>query len=270
MVPLVNSLVPLGLLAAVSLGCAAVFPEVSTPLRAPPAGYSLEPAPPADVVYVHFEGAVIPKKTRDGRRWDSVGGEAPDPYAKLLVNGKEVIVTPIQSDTVTPTWPDQERANYRIRPTDVVVVQLWDSNPLNNHPICSQKIVDFVGAATSDQPTLEVNCDNGGRVVLVVRPARGKLGLGFFYEVGANAAHVTRVLESSPAGRAGLAVGDELVRVQGVDVRTMEDGRLKSLINSHATLGLELVLKSSSGKEKRVTLREGAVYPLESEGIPLD
>jgi hypothetical protein len=58
-----------------------VFPEVSAPLRKPPAEYVLAPPPPADLYYIRLLGADIPTRTRDGRQWDSGGGAAPDPFA---------------------------------------------------------------------------------------------------------------------------------------------------------------------------------------------
>jgi hypothetical protein len=258
------------LFAIVSVGCGAVFPEVATPLRAPPPGFRMEPPPPGDVYFVRFKQAVIPKKTRDGRRWDSVGGEAPDPLAKIIVNGKDLIVTPLESDTLNPTWPDQELANYRIRGTDRVVVELWDSNPLNNLPICSEAITDINAAALSDEPFLAINCDNGGRIELVVQPAHGKLGLGISYELRTDQAFFTRVLKESPGGRAKLRSGDEILSVQGKRVAGMEEGKLQSLINANAALGVKFSVRSGDEPPRDVTIKDGSVFPLHDEDVPLE
>jgi hypothetical protein len=255
--------------ASFSLACGAVYPEVSTPLRTPPADFRLQPPPPTDVYFIRFKQAVIPKKTRDGRRWDSVGGEAPDPYAKIMVNGKDLIVTSLQSDTLTPTWPDQEPANYRIRASDRVVVELWDSNPLNNLPICSEAIIDIGAAAASEEPFLEIACDNGGRVELIVDPAHGKLGLGIQYELRTEQAFLTRVLKESPGGRAKLRAGDEILSVQNTPVATMEDGKLQSLINANASLGVKISVRSGDEAPREVTIRDGSVFPLHDEGVSL-
>lgn len=249
------------------LGCGAVYPEVSPPLRTPPADFRLVPPPPPDVFYFRFAGADIPAKTRDGRHWN--GGEAPDPFAKLIMNGKDLIVTSVEGDTLRPTWPDQERANYRFRESDVLSIEVWDSNPLNNHPICREKLTSFHDFLQGDEPYMEVECDNGGRVRLIVEPAHAKLGLGLYYELRTGQAVITRVLAESPAGRAGLHAGDELVMVQGQPVRTMEDGKLQSLINANASVGVKLAVKDASGT-RDVTIRDGAVYPLSGEGVPLE
>jgi len=261
------------LLLALSLGlsaCSAVYPEYAVPLRAPPAGFELAPPPPPDLFYFRFDGADIPTLTRDGRPWGSSGGSAPDPFAKLILNGKDLIVTSVQSDTLRPTWPDQERANYRFRPSDTLTVELWDSNPLNNHPICREKVQRFADFVQGDGPIMEIECDNGGRVRLLVEPAHGKLGLGLYYELRTRQAFVTRVLVESPAARAGLHAGDEIVAAQGQPVAAMEEGKLQSVINANSSVGVKLSVKSDAGAPREVTLRDGAVYPVAGEGIPLE
>ncbi len=251
-------------------GCSAVYPELSPPLRTPPADFKLVPPPPPDLFYVRFAGADIPTHTRDGRHWDATGGDAPDPFAKLILNGKDLIVTSVESNTIRPTWPDQDRANYRFRPSDVLQIEIWDSNPLNNHPICREKLPSLRDFLATDEPYLEVECDNGGRVRLVVEPAHAKLGLGLYYELATQQAFVTRVIAESPAARGGLHVGDEIVGAQGLPVATMEEGKLQSLINSNSGVGVKLSLKSGSGPVRDVTIRDGAIYPLAGEGIPLE
>jgi hypothetical protein len=251
-----------------SAACGVVYPEVQTPLRTPPPGFSLVPPPPDDLIYLRFHGAVIPTKTVDGREWDSVGGAAPDPFAKLLVNGKEIIVTPVESDTLRPKWGDQVRANYRIKRGSAVKVEVWDKNPINSRPICTEDIKNLHDEVNTDHP-LEITCESGARVELIAEPAHGRLGLGFYYELRTEGAAVTRVIEESPARRAGLAPGDEIVRVQGQDVLTMEDGKLQSLINANASIGVELTVRRGE-QSREVKLKNGSIYPLVSEPIVID
>ncbi len=262
-----SALLLLGLSVA---GCVAVYPELSPPLRTPPVDFRLVPPPPPDVFYFRFAGADIPTRTRDGRHWDAVGGEAPDPFAKLLLNGKEIIVTSVEGDSIRPTWPDQERANYRFRASDLLSIEVWDSNPLNNHPICRQKVPSLHDFVQGDEPYMEIECDNGGRVRLIVQPAHARLGLGLFYELRTGGAFITRVISESPAGRAGLHAGDEIVKAQDQPVDKMEDGKLQSLINANASVGVKLAVQAASGPLREVTIRDGAIYPIAGEGIPLE
>jgi hypothetical protein len=251
-----------------STACGVVYPEVQTPLRTPPPGFSLVPPPPEDVLYLRFEGATIPKRTVDGREWDSVGG-APDPFAKLLVNGKEIIVTSVESDTLRPKWGDQVRANYRIQKGSAVKVQVWDKNPITSHPICSEDIQNLHAEVSTEHP-LEIACESGAQVRLIVEPAHGRLGLGLYYELHTEGAYVTRVLQESPARRAGLAAGDEIEKVQGQDVLTMEEGKLQSLINANASLGIEMMVKRGGEQPRQVKLRDGAIYPVVGEPVAIE
>lgn len=252
-----------------TIACGAVYPQLGTPVRTPPAGARLTPPPPEDLLFIEFAGATIPRKTRDGRSWDSVGGSLPDAFAKLIVDGQVILETPVQSNTLTPTWPDQRKANYRVHPGAAVKVELWDSNPINNHPICVADVPEFFSAVSVDAP-LTVSCNSGAELKLWVQPAHGRLGVGLFYELRREDILITRVLHESPAARLGLRPGDQLLKIQGKDVKTMADGEAQSLINANAATGVALKVRKQDGAESELTLKEGAIYPTVEEGIPVD
>jgi len=250
------------------VACGAVYPEISTPVRA--AGTRrLEPPPPPDLVFLKFANAHIPKHTRDGRQWDSVGGSAPDPFAKLLIDDKEILLTPVQANTLTPTWPDQKLGNYRIPQGVPVRVELWDSNAINNHPICVETIGNILAEASEEQ-NLELRCDSGAMIEIVVQPAHAKFGLGLYYELGTDDIHVTRVIGESPAGRAKLSRGDQLLRIQGRDVKGMDPETARSLINSNVSTGVTFKVRHLDGSEADVTLKDGPIYPTIDEDVPVE
>jgi hypothetical protein len=251
------------------LGCGAVYPQLETPVRNPPAHVVLVPAPPEDLLFLKFGGAVIPSRTRDGRNWDAVGGSLPDAFAKLIVDGKVVLETPVQSNTLTPTWPEQRRANYHVRMGASARVELWDSNPINNHPICQADVPELHGEVSTELP-VQVNCNSGAELKLIVQPAHGKLGIGLFYELQREEVVVTRVLSESPAARAGLSRGDQLLKIQGKAVKTMADGEAQSLINANAVTGVHLLVRRRDRSEVELTLKEGALYPVFGEGVDVD
>lgn len=257
-----------GVLALSALGCGAVYPEVRTPVRPVPAGQELKPPPPADVLYIAFAGAVIPEKTRDGRSWDAVGGSAPDPFAKLMANDRELFRTPIQSNTLTPTWPDAPKENWRIAKGTTLRVELWDSNPINNHPICVRTIRDPHAQAGAGE--LDIDCDSGAKLRLVIAPGRAKLGVGFSYELRTESVFVSRVVAASPAGRAGLTPGDRIVRIQGQDVKGLDEGEIRSLINANAPSSLALSVRHADGGSVEMVLKEGPMYPTRSDDVPLE
>lgn len=247
------------------LGCGAVYPQLGTPVRTPPAHITLAPPPPDDLVFLKFDGAVIPSRTRDGRKWDSIGGSLPDPFAKLSLDGKVILQTPVQSDSLTPSWPNQRIANYHVRAGAPVKVELWDNNALNNHPIC----VADVRLDPGEDP-MQINCSSGAQIRLLVQPAHGRLGIGLFYELRQEQVVVTRVLRESPAARAGLVRGDEVLKIQGKAVKTMEDGEAQSLINANAATGVTLLVRKADKSEVELTLKEGAIYPVYGEGVEID
>jgi len=249
--------------------CGAVYPELSTPVRTAPSHVNLVPTPPEDLLFVKFRGAVIPTRTRDGRKWDSVGGSLPDAFAKLFVDGRELVLTPVQSNTLTPTWPDQRIANYRIRLGAAVRVELWDSNPINNHPICVSEVRSLHAESASDSP-LKIDCDSGAEITLEVDPAHSRLGVGMYYELRREEVVVTRVLRESPAGRAGLSRGDQLLKIQDKPVKTMSDGEAQSLINANAATGVKLWVRKVDRTEAEVELKEGPIYPVADEDIRVD
>ncbi|HTQ06245.1 MAG TPA: PDZ domain-containing protein, partial [Polyangiaceae bacterium] len=107
-------------------------------------------------------------------------------------------------------------------------------------------------------------------VRLIVEPAHARLGLGLYYELRTEQAFVTRVLAESPASRAGLRGGEEILSVQGQPVKTMEDGKLQSLINANASIGVKLEVRAENAAPREVTLRDGAIYPVAGEGIPVE
>jgi len=257
------------LLALGLLGCGAVYPQLETPVRNPPPHVTLAPPPPEDLLFLKFAGAVIPSRTRDGRKWDSVGGSLPDAFAKLIVDDKVILETPVQSNTLTPTWPDQRRANYHVRPGASARVELWDSNPINNHPICQADVPDLHSEVSSELP-VQVNCNSGAELKLLVQPAHGKLGVGLFYELRREEVAVTRVLSESPAARAGLVPGDQLLKIQGRSVKSMGDGEAQSLINANAVTGVSLLVRKRDRSEVELTVKEGAIYPVIGEGVDVD
>lgn len=242
--------------------CPAVYPEVKTVMRPVGPGQALEPAPPADLRWLSFRGAVIPQLTRDGRRWgNDLSSGLPDPYAKLLVNGVEILRTSVQKSTLTPTWPDSPGGNFRLGSDDKIRIELWDARVINDQPIG----IRDMGRLDSDVdalPELDVECESGARVRLAIEPAHGLVGYGLFYELRTYDAYVTKVFGESPAGRAGLRVGDRIEGLDGKMVRTLDEGQIQSIFNAPRMDPLPVALRHEDGSQVHVLMKQGAVYPL--------
>jgi hypothetical protein len=258
---------PLLALTWLAIGCGAVYPELTTPAKAPPSGRTLDPPPPRDLVYIAFASAKIPEKTRDGRQWDT--GSAPDPFAKLLVDDRELLRTPIQSNTLNPTWPEQPHANYRLPDGARYRIELWDSNTLTNRPICVTPVPDLLQHVGPD--AMDIECESGAHVDIRVEPAHARWGLGFSYELGTdNAVAITRVLRESPAARAGIQAGDDVVSIQGKPIHGMDEGEAQSLINANSQIGIQLELRGHDKQVRKVSVKEGVIYPAVDEGVSLE
>jgi hypothetical protein len=234
---------------------------MQTSVRSPGPG-ALDPPPGDDLFHIYFDSAHLPNRTRDGRPWD------PDPFAKLIVNDTDVLVTPIERDQRKPTWPGQKLANYRVSPGDRVVVELWDDEALLDTPICGFRIEDireFMGDRADD-----IECESGARIRLHVEPARALVGVGLSYELrGSDGVRVVRVVGQSPATRAGLGEGDRILAIQGESVMAMDALGIKSKMNTYAKTGLELDVWFQNGTRKKISLLEGPMYPLYDDSLEL-
>lgn len=262
-------LASLALAATFVMGCPAVFPEVGTRLKVAPKDAILEPGPPETLVWIRFIGARVPEKTRDGRKWDQVLGSLPDPYAKLLVNGAELLRTTVQSDTLTPEWSDAPRGNFEIPRDAKLRVELWDSSPINDAPI---GIKDFRQPLSEqlDDGKLRLELTGGGEVTIAFEPAHPMFGLGFWFELRNDSSFITRFVEGSPAERAGLKAGDEILSIGGRKVSGMKPDEVRSLLNSAPVSGLDLEVKRTDGTTVTLNVKEGPIYPTYKEFGKID
>lgn len=262
---LVALLVALGL----TTGCPAVYPELPTRMRKVTADQALDPPPPANMYWMRILSARIPERTKGGKTWDEAFGKKPDPYAKLFINDKEVIKTSPESNSLEPTWPSGPKGNFRLDPGDRLRVEIWDSNPLNDKPI----MVRDLGHPDEDarlSKRIRADYDVGGEVVIALEPARAMLGLGLWYELRTEACFITRMLEGSPAERAGLLPGDQVLQINGKEVKTMSADDVRSAFNAVPKSGLNLMLKHPDGTLLNVTVKEGAIYPPFEQFGPID
>lgn len=259
-----------GILAIGLAGCPAVFPEIGTQMHHPPQGMPLEPPPPPELRWLKFTGAKIPEKTRDGRSWgQSFGGKLPDPYAKLFVNDKEVMKTPIQGQTLEPTWPDGPKGNYVIKADDKLRVELWDSHAINDQPIG----VKDVGKINDDMlmnHAIRIELEGGGELTLALEPAHAMTGLGLWVELRNDSCFVTRMIAGSPAERAGLKALDEVTSINKKPVKKMTPDEVRSVFNAVPPDGLALGIKHEDGSTLAVTLKEGPIYPVSEQFGPVD
>jgi len=251
--------------AALIAACPVIYPELKTPLRELRQAETLEPAAPPTVRWVAFRSAKIPTLTRDGRKWgNDLSNGLPDPYAKLLVNGGLLLQSTVQRSTLNPTWPDADSGNFRFHKDDRLRLELWDAGVVSDRPIALREI-GTVNVSEVFIETIDVDTEIGVRFNVALERARGRVGYGFFYELRTYDVYVSRVFEESPAARAGMRRGDQIVLIDGHAARNMSEAQLRSHFNARRSEGIKLDIKHSDGTVLHFTLREGAIYPLYRE-----
>jgi predicted metalloprotease with PDZ domain len=169
---------------------------------------------------------------------------------------------------LAPTWPDAVKANYRVPKGTTLRFELWDANPINNHPICVRVVKSL--AEESRSGVIDIACESGAKVSVTAEPAHARIGLGMRYEFRSQSVHVTRVALESPAARVGLRGGEEIIRIQGKEVKTLDEGEARSLINASSPSGLNLTVKKADGSTLDLSVKDGPVYPTLDDDIPLD
>jgi hypothetical protein len=250
-------------------GCPAVYPEYGTRLKVAPKDAILDTQPPESLFWIRVMSARVPEKTRDGRQWDQVLGSLPDPYAKVIVNGAELFRTTVQSDTLAPTWPDAPRGNWEIPKGAKLRVELWDSSPINDSPI---GVKDF-GRPTPDELVegkYHTELNGGGEITIAFEPAHPMYGVGFWFELRNDSAFITRFIAGSPAERAGLQKGEEILGINGKKVAGLSPDETRSILNSVPVTGLDLELKRTDGTTVTVNVKDGPIYPTFAEFGQID
>jgi membrane-associated protease RseP (regulator of RpoE activity) len=246
------------LLAAASVGCGAIYPELATRLETVPEGREVDPPPPEGLRWIEFESGEVPPTTRDGRPWGRGLQEGlPDPVARLFVNDVELIKTDAAPKTLTPKFTGKA-GNFPIAIGDQLRVELWDSDPLNDRAIGVGK-----GRVTHEMLAdgrWTASFDMGGRVTLLIKPARPMWGLGIWYELRQGGASITRLLDNSPAARAGLKKGDEIVGIGPTEVRLMTPDEIRSAMNAPPAAGLQLTVRHADGATLQAKVKPGPVY----------
>ncbi len=224
-----------------------------------------DPPPPPDHRYLAVLGAKIPTKTRDGRTWGDLG-TMPDPYLKIYVNGSEVLRTVPQARTVNPTWPDALRGNVALKDGDEFSMEVWDDGSFGDRPI-GAKALTFTSESMSGDDT-EIDLDGGVEIHLTLLPAIPAWGVGLSYEMRGAVATISKVMDASPGSRAGVRMGDQLLRIGGRGVSKMTGAEVERLLQHVPADGIKATLVHKDGSTLEATLKEGPIYTNITDGDP--
>jgi hypothetical protein len=248
-------LVGLGLI-ALGPGSGCAYPRRATPLQAVSPELARTAEPPEHMWRFVLVRADIPPQKRSGLPWDDDG--KPDPYLKLVVDGRKVWESPKLENELHPRFDASPPYNLALDRHKRIRLELWDADGMAADPIGiyeGRALGDaIVGANTT------IKLEGGATVTVRVEPPQPHQGTGIaLYEVRKNALVVLKVVPNSPAARAGLSAGDRITAVNGKLVDHFEPGQAESALALAAQQASELTVERD-GNYRRVTLDGGYVW----------
>ena len=90
------------------------------------------------------------------------------------------------------------------------------------------------------------------------------------WTVGTDLIRVTRVVGESPAARAKLKRGDQVLQIQGHDVKGMDAETARSRINSNVSTGVTFAVRHADGSRADITVKDGPMYPAIDEELKVE
>ncbi|MFO0659817.1 MAG: PDZ domain-containing protein, partial [Polyangiaceae bacterium] len=106
-----------------------------------------------------------------------------------------------------------------------------------------------------------VQCEGGATLLIGWEPPHARFGYGFYYELRSESIYVTRVFEESPASKAGMQTGDQILSLGDRPVKTMKVGDVQSYLNTHRAEPIKVEVKHADKQIAVLEMKEGAVYP---------
>lgn len=243
------------LLVLCCFAAACAFPRRSTSLSPSPGTTS--GAPPS-VVRIDFRGADIPAQDRGGRPWDE-DGSPPDSVVRIYRDDELIFESEPAQNALQPVY-DFVTPNLYLPGDEAVRIELWDHDPLRQPAIIGSwrgRGLPRSAILNGDaQLTLE------GRAVIMFRVVEptAERGVGILeYEVRSDRLIVLEVIRFSPAGRAGIQVGDAIVAIDGQSVSDLGEAPAASAI-SMASSRTSTVRVERNGSARDVEIDSGYIW----------
>lgn len=240
------------LLVLAGLGCA--YPRRSTSLC--PATSDARPAPP-DVWRLAFSTAVIPPRQRGDQPWDE-DGSPPDVFVRVY-RGEELV---FESTPVEGLQPDLgvTTPNLHLPSSQSSRIELWDADSVLPTVIGVWRGSGMPSGSMEDGDT-RIMLDGRSTVGFRVLPPTASRGAGIpTYEVRRSSLRIIEVLEHSPAGRAGLVPGDEIVAIGGEPVAELGEARAAGALSRACSEATRLSVERADGRVEDLVLDRGYVW----------
>jgi len=231
-------------------GCA--YPRRDTLTYAAPKTEGLIQDQPSGLYSIRLIGAEIPPFKGAGLPWDS-DGSGPDPFLRLILDGRVIWESPPQEDTNRPEWNITLPRNIFVAPMTKFRIELWDKDTASSDPAGS---VVRAGLPENALPNAvaRLALDNLGAVSITVSSPTPSKGVGLRFEIHDDGLSVLAVEPFSPAARAGIKPGDLITAIGESRVETVGGDRAASLLSLAADRGAALQVKDSRGRTREAQL----------------
>lgn len=221
---------------------ACAYPRRSTSLS--PVGNPGNVNAPPDIMRIRIAGAVIPPNQRGGSPWDE-DGSGPDSFVRIYRGETLLFESDVVEDQLEPEFA-VETGNLRITTDAQMRIELWERDSARlPTPIGTWNGRGLPRGALRDA---DASLMLEGRATLLFRVLAPTVerGTGIaLYEFRSEHVKVIEVIAASPAGRAGLQEGDEIIAVDGQSIDDLDEG------------GAASALSMASSRTSRFTVRRG-------------
>ena len=207
---------------------------------------------PSGLWSIRLVDAVLPETKGGGLAWDS-DNTGPDPYLRLLVDGRVIWESPVQENTRRPQWNVTMPRNVYVPARSKFRIELWDEDTASSDPAGAFTRTGLPENALPDA-SARLSLDNMGSVTIVISKPKPSRGLGVTYEQRSDALVLLEVNQFSPAARAGLKVGERVVGIGEARVSSLTAAKAASELSLSADRGATLIVADGNGKEREVTV----------------
>ena len=249
---------PLALtLLAVVCGCAYARKETHTVPMAQSA-VKLE-SRPRDMWTLKVLSAELPQAKPSGLPWDD-DGTGPDPFVRVFVNGREIWTSPVIENSTHPTWNATLPANVVVSHNTPLRIEVWDhDSQIKADPMGSISTEGLPGNALPDAEA-RVTLDNLATLTIMAADPRPVRGVGLTVELHSDALRVIAVHPYSPASRANIRVGEDIVAINEVAVASLDSNEAFTRLSMVIDSGAPLTVADSAGAQRTVQLDKDPLW----------
>lgn len=240
----------LAALVLILAGCA--YPRRTTSLTAAVGTVDTSGAP-ANVHSLRIVSARVPEQGRGARSWDDDGG-LPDPMVRIYRDDELIYESSVEEDTLRPAWDERIPRNFYARPDATYRFEVWDNDDIGADPIGIRTSHGLPPNVVEGAET-RLLMESGATLVLQLERPQGHRGIGItLYELRPEALVVLEVETHSPAGRAGIVPGDEILTIGEQSVRAMGQQRAAGALSMAAERHQTLVIRDIRGETRNIEL----------------